>query len=628
MTDDGSISNLTITLPVTCKSHLFQSNHARIDTWGPINFFVGPNGSGKTTFFNSVMQSARNQYPNRVKILGTGRLGPLEKSVQQFVGDTTSRLFQEDNLQNIYNTLFSDNDTAHHAFQVLEKRLDLQLRVLGFLRHVFKRSLQFKQTRKGLMILGTSPTGNEYQIIDECHGLKELITILTFLYDDTFAVLGIDEPELHLHPQFQRFLLDELKSIAGDPSVKGKKLIFLVTHSPILLELRTLADLASIVVFSPGALPRRASPDTFDAEDRLKIRQALPSFHAAQRELLFSHTPIVVEGVFDSTVVANISTRLDLPLGAAGIGLTAMGGKYQLRAYRALTSALAKANARFILDLDAVIDTKALNCLDSDPRVIAELTRRGLGDRTLTRVMGELISLLRDYLRDAALAGAPVLRLEDATAPTEADLALALRTIRNSITTGTSGVFDLGRAQSILGKTDLVRELALAANVLILSKGSIEAYYFSPPKLKASDFEKQQALQAELDSIWTPGDTQALANRYDEVIRFIKDAGLLHIPLAELAREPLSNLVHSLQSDIAAGRIQSLEQGIASRAQADGYWYLCDLRRLNIVDRRNFSGEIVVKPELGGETILFDQNTKAYELAVGQQAKLPASGAK
>lgn len=628
MAENSPIHTHMITLPVTCANHLFQNNPIQINAWGPINFFVGPNGSGKTTFFNSVMQSARGQYPNRVKILGTGRLGPLEKSVQQFIGDTASRLFQEENLQNIYNTLFSDSDTAHQAFQVLEKRLDLQLRVLGFLRHVFKRSLQFKQTRRGLMILGTSPGGNEYQIIDECHGLKELITILTFLYDDTFAVLGIDEPELHLHPQFQRFLLDELKSVAGDPSVKGKKLIFLVTHSPIFLELRTLADLANIVVFSPGNPPQRATPESFDAEDQLKIRQALPSFHAGQRELLFSHTPVVVEGAFDASIVVNVATRLDLPLGAAGIGLTAMGGKYQLRAYRALTSSLAKRNARFILDLDAAIDTKALGCLDSDPRVIAKLSSRGLGDRTLTRVMGELISLLREYVRDAAQAGVPVLQLQDASAATEADLALAIRILRGSTAAGSNEMFDIGRAHAILGKTDLVREIALAANVLILSKGPIEAYYTSPPKLKSSDFEKQQALQDELDSIWSPGDTQALSTRYDEVIQFIRSAGLLHIPLATLAREPISNLVHALQSDIAAGRIRSLADGIASRAQADGYWYLCELRRLDITDRKTFSGEIVVKQELGGETILFDQNTKAYELSSSQHSEATATGAK
>lgn len=604
---------LPIRLPVSCNQLIFEKAPVQFDSWGPINFFVGPNGSGKTTFFNSVMEQARSAFPNRVKILGTGRLGPLEKSVAQWIGDPTSRLFQEESIENVYNSLFSGQDTAHQAFQVLEKRLDLQIRVLGFLRHVFKRSLQFKSTRRGLMVLGTSAAGGEYQIIDECHGLKELITILTFLYDETFAVLGIDEPELHLHPQFQRFLIDELKAVAGDPSMPGKKLIFLVTHSPILLELRSLTDLASIVVFSPGTPPRRATPDSFDDEDKLKMRQALPSFHAAQRELLFSNTPVVVEGPFDAAVLMNVASRLELPLGAAGIGLTTMGGKYQLRAFRALTAALGKPQTRFILDLDAAVDAKALSCLDADPRVIGLLRERGLGDRTLTKLIGELITLLRDYLRDAAVAGSPVAAIKELTAPTEAELAVALRTLRKVRDDGIAP-FESGRANAVLGKVDLVREVAASANVLILSRGSIEAYYASPPPPRPSDFEKQQALQAELDAIWAAGDTAQLSQRYEELIDFVREAGLLHIPLATLTREPIANLVHLLQSEIVAGRITSLEDARASRAKADGFWHICELTHLNVIGRRTFAGEIQVKHELGGEVISFDNNTRAYEL--------------
>lgn len=620
MEDSISTDPLTISLPVTCSDFAFKNAPVRFDAWAPINFFVGPNGSGKTTLFNAVMQSARVHFPNRVKILGTGRLGPLEKSVQQWIGDPTARLFQEESIENVYNTLFSGQDTAHQAFQVLEKRLDLQIRVLGFLRHVFKRSLQFKSTRRGLMVLGASPTGDEYQIIDECHGLKELITILTFLYDDTFAVLGIDEPELHLHPQFQRFLFDELKAVAGDPSIPGKKLIFLVTHSPILLELRSLADLASIVVFSPGTPPRRATPNLFDEEDKLKIKQALPSFHAAQRELLFSTTPIVVEGSFDLAVLMNVASRLELPLGAAGIGLTAMGGKYQLRAFRALTTALAKPQARFILDLDAVVDTKVLNCLDDDDRVVAYLGIRGLGDRTLTRVVGELITLLRDYVRDAAAAGAPIIAARDASNLTEAELSLALRAVRQAKESSPSARFEGGRADAILGKTDLVRSAAASANVLILSRGAIEAYYQRPPSTRPSDFEKQQALQGELDAIWASGDAAELGTRYSEMLSFIRSAGLLQIPLSTLTREPVANLVHLLQTEILSGRVSCLQEAKVSRANAEGFWHICELTRLDVMSPRAFSGEIRVKRELGGEVISFDHNTRAYEITSASPA--------
>ncbi len=126
-----------VELPVECASTVFAKNPIRFDRWGHINYLVGPNASGKTTLFKSIMEAARKQWPRGVKILGTGRLGPLEKSVQRWIGDPASQLFQEDNIDAVYGQLFSSQDTSHQAFQLLEKRLDLQIRVLGFLRHVF-----------------------------------------------------------------------------------------------------------------------------------------------------------------------------------------------------------------------------------------------------------------------------------------------------------------------------------------------------------------------------------------------------------------------------------------------------------------------------------------------------------
>lgn len=625
LTEDDA---LPIRLSVTCSDHLFARKPVRFDRWANLNYLVGPNGSGKTTVFNGIMAASRSQWPNRVKILGTGRLGPLEKSVTQWVGDTASRLFQEENIDVVYSGLFSGQDTAHQAFQLLEKRLDLQIRVLGFLRHVFKKTIHFKPSRKGLQVLGASDAGASYQIIDECHGLKELITILTFLYDETFSVLGIDEPELHLHPQFQRFLLDELRAVAGDPAIPGKKLIFLVTHSPILLELRTLSDLASIVMFSHSAPPQRASPWRFSPAEKLKVKQALPSFHAGQRELLFSNVPIVLEGPFDVSVLMNTATRLSLPLGAAGIGLTSMGGKYQLLAYRALLGSLIKPEARFVLDLDAVTDAKAIHCLDSDPRVAAHLESVGVGDRSLTKVVGELIGLIRSYSAEASSAGTSMaLVVPQSTQLSERDLAINLRVIKETAERDAAKLFSPQQARTILGKLELVRAAARAANVLILSKGAIEAYYERPLSARPTDFEKQQALQEELDAIWR-SDPGKLESRYDEVLRFFSDAGFLRVPLADLTREPVANLIHLLQTEILTGRVRTLEEGRrCPRAIAEGYWYICDLVSLQVRDNMTFSGEIRVKQGLGEEVFHFDNDTRAYELTVAKPSEAAAHGA-
>jgi hypothetical protein len=608
-----------VELPVNCTHPVFNDQPVQFERWASLNYLVGPNGSGKTTLFNAIMAAARGRWRNRVKVLGTGRLGPLEKSVSQWLGDLTTRLFQEDNLATVYNTLFEGQDTAHQAFQLLEKRLDLRIRVLTFLKHVFKRTVFLNPTRRGLQVTGASIGGTPYQILDECHGLKELITLLTFLYDDTFAILGIDEPELHLHPQFQRFLLDELRAVAGDPSVEGKKLIFLVTHSPILLDLRHFHDLSSVLVFPGGqAPPQRVQLQSLNNEERLKVRQALPSFHAAQRELIFSNVPIVVEGITDSSILLNLAAKLDLPLGAAGIGVAAMGGKYQLFAYRALLSALAKSQARFVLDLDSAVDPQVMHYLDEDPRVQQHLASAGSGERSLSKEAGELITLIHTFIEELYQQNVtlPPL-LTHLNAPggilAESEVAIALRAVQSLRRDGADSVSM--RARSIWGKVDLIRAAALAAGVLILSKGSIEAYYQAPPSVRANDFQKQQAFQAELLNIWDCEDVSTLRQRYQELITFVQGAGMLSIPVSETAREPLADLIHLLQTEIAMGRISNSETAQKNtRILAEGYWYICDLAELVIENRHVFRGTLAVKDSLGGQRIAFDQNTRAYQV--------------
>lgn len=610
---------LPIELPVHCDQAIFKKTPVTFDRWASINYLVGPNGTGKTTFFNAVMQAARAKWPQGVKILGTGRLGPLEKSVSQWIGDITSRLFQEDNIESVYNGLFSGQDTAHQAFQLLEKRLDLQIRVLGFLRHVFKKTLHFKPSRKGLQILGAGPDGSSYQIIDECHGLKELITILTFLYDDNFSVLGIDEPELHLHPQFQRYLLDELRSVAGNPDEKGKKLIFLVTHSPILLELRNLNDLATVIVFSQENQPQRTQLEKLSAEETLKLKQALPSFHAGQRELLFSGTPVLMEGSTDSSVLLNVATKLELPLGAAGIGIAPMGGKYQLLAYKALLRSIGKPNARFILDLDAAITPSVLNCLDSDAAVVGYLAQAGSGERTLSKIAGELIGLSRQYAQNTFRAGNPLagVNYESEGRVQDQELGTILQRVILDLERAPGDLFDIDAVRVISGKLNLIRAGARAANVFILPKGPIEMLYATPLEGRSSDFTKQQAFQGELDNIWKSTDKDALRRRYQEVISFIAEAGFLNVPISDMAREPLGNLIHALQTEIRLGRVKSLEDGRAClRIVADGYWDISELAELEITSATNFNGTIKMRNWLGGDIIKFDQHTRAYELTV------------
>jgi len=80
--------------------------------------------------------------------------------------------------------------------------------------------------------------------------IKELLVLLTHLYNDEHPYLIIDEPELNLHPQYQAFFMQEVRRVAGDPQLdRLRKIVFLITHSPFILDFRTVEDVKSVISF-------------------------------------------------------------------------------------------------------------------------------------------------------------------------------------------------------------------------------------------------------------------------------------------------------------------------------------------------------------------------------------------
>ena len=135
---------------------------------------------------------------------------------------------------------------------LLEERMDLRIQVESTLSHLFSREI-ILEWDSGSLIAKARRIGDSalYRLDrEECHGIKELVVLLTHLYDQRTRYLIIDEPELNLHPQYQAFFMQEARKIAGDPNVDpNKKVVFLVTHSPFILDLRSTDDLESVISF-------------------------------------------------------------------------------------------------------------------------------------------------------------------------------------------------------------------------------------------------------------------------------------------------------------------------------------------------------------------------------------------
>ena len=70
-------------------------------------------------------------------------------------------------------------------------------------------------------------------------GEKQVVYIGAFLLKDVNALKGvfvfIDEPEISLHPSWQKKIMDYYKNIFTDNNGKQTSQIFAVTHSPFII---------------------------------------------------------------------------------------------------------------------------------------------------------------------------------------------------------------------------------------------------------------------------------------------------------------------------------------------------------------------------------------------------------
>src|SRR5690606_30621052 len=127
-----------------------------------------------------------------------------------------------------YKSHAEQSGVSSSAIIILKQRLDIRIKIEALLSDIFGKTIRLVEEGGFLKPkMQNIKAGAEYNLSDsECHGLKELITLLTFLYDPTKNCIIFDEPELHLHPQFQSFFLQEIRKIAGNPLEDPTKKMF------------------------------------------------------------------------------------------------------------------------------------------------------------------------------------------------------------------------------------------------------------------------------------------------------------------------------------------------------------------------------------------------------------------
>ena len=127
-----------------------------------------------------------------------------------------------------------------------------------------------------------------------------------------FALLLIEEPEAHLHPQLQMKLLQFINSKVNSAGVQ----CFLTTHSPNISAKVSPSDI--IMLNSGKAFSLRATETELEADD---YKYLLKFLDATKANVFFAKSLLFVEGDGENILLPEISRLLGRPLENYGVSL-------------------------------------------------------------------------------------------------------------------------------------------------------------------------------------------------------------------------------------------------------------------------------------------------------------------
>ena len=546
--------NLQFQLPLPWNGKVFETSQI-----GPINFLVGPNGSGKSQFAQVLAKTWAN-----TRLLGTDRLSGMEqiRPFTAFQADPFNNGYARNRFQ--YLKQAGTQGSGIDTIMLLEERMDLRIQVEATLSHLFNREIILEWDSGNLVAKVRRLDDNSSYRLDreECHGIKELLVLLTHLYDEQHQYLIIDEPELNLHPQYQAFFMQEVRKIAGNPTTKGnKKIIFLITHSPFMLDFRSLDDLNSVISFSLDySVPKQV------CNIQPGIQAALPfirRLNAHHKQLFFSDNPVFVEGILDSQIVEALMSAHFVSVAEAGSCIIDAGGAEEVNHYFRLCQSLGK-TAHFLYDLDSLFSGNLRGCIKDDESVQSFLASAGLGND-----LGKYCGLLEKELTGliANLVGADLPKNLHSLGTFLTGLGERSqwkpeqwRKARTAAMTGISryrsdiaSVVSLPVVEDVEGRLAKIISALNEKNIHLLSGGTLERYlpHYKGDEYTLSPDAKRQAVYAEIEEVAKLPTEETLAERYGELYTVVCSLpSKSEVDLDAALSNHLSSYIHEFQRTV------------------------------------------------------------------------------
>jgi len=599
--------SISFDLPLPWTGGKFET-----ETIGRINFLVGPNGSGKSLF----AEALKSHLPE-TRILGTDRLSGMEHTspYKDLLGDRFANGLAKNQFH--YFKKAGDQGFGLDTIVLLEERMDLRIQVEATLSDLFNRRIMLEWDSGHLIArVQVGDTGSSYRLDrDECHGIKELLVLLTHLYNDEYPYLIIDEPELNLHPQYQAFFMQEVHRVAGDPSAEStRKIIFLVTHSPFILDFRSVDDVKSVISFDlDHSIPKRLL--NLDAAATKKLSSLVPRLNVHHKQLFFSDNPIFVEGNLDAQLVGAMQEARGVSVAGAGSCIIDAGGCEEVNHYLELCTALGK-KAYFLYDLDSLFRGNLRACIGGDGLVQSFLLTAGVGnnfskycgelERKLSGVIDQLLCLdamddplvqLTAFLRSLG----PRRKEWNSKAWPKARVAVMTAISRNRE--------DLVRALSrsdveeIEGRIGQIVAALRAKNVLLLPGGTLERYlpsYCGDPYVLTDD-AKRNAVTSEIQLMADRMTDVDMEDRYTALYRAVSELpSKPSVDTDPVLRDYIGHYMHQLQSALVHnpswGQDQAQKHMNEKQPATSRVFSIQKLKRVN---DNEFSAVVMIAEMLG-----------------------------
>lgn len=543
---------------------LWGGQHFIKKDWGSITYIVGANGTGKSIVAEK-LRDVFKRYGLSVRYFGAERIYAIGNKSDDYGTLTTNRLERGFDLNEVqrYKRSAARLGQSIDGLIELRNKLDLQVKIESILTGVFGKKMTFEE-KGGFLNIKMRESDSVYDLKNnESHGLKEIITLLAFLYDDEYNCVILDEPELNLHPQFQKFILNEIKSLAGNPLEEpGKKMFIILTHSPYMIDVQNAEDLKNVVVFHKNKVPTFINDYSLLEPYQLeRLNKMLLRMNVNHKTFFFADKPVFVEGYTDQQIFNTIQLRRNIPLGALGVSIINVGGKDEVDIMFTLCRIL-HINAYCIVDLDAVFEGKlrqTANGIDTTRSFMVQEGRSSLMEEIgtlltlINEVVNELESVDTSVLQEGELkAFIGLLKAQtgdNAVKKKQRLFSIGIRRIYEEI----AGIVIEDTRLTIIQLLAIekrVLECLKKANIYVLEKGAIENYYTTTidNHYQISDANKTKYYIQESSTI-EEMDIESIEIKYCELICHLDSiCGKIQINTNDTLSRIIGNWIHKVQS--------------------------------------------------------------------------------